>query len=131
MSVTKLFSLMPSQSRFESLRWLSGSLSTAIAIVVMQITKTVHPPAGATALLPAINDQIWNLSWYYLPIVLLSSAIILVVALAIDNVQRRYPVFWFTPAVSLPPQTKSNPSSRTSSTPEVERPGSVDPESKV
>lgn len=100
--VTKLFSLMPSESRFESLRWLSASLSTAIAIVVMQITKTVHPPAGATALLPAVDDQVWNLSWYYLPVVLLSSTMVLAVALLVNNVQRRYPVFWFAPAALLP-----------------------------
>jgi CBS-domain-containing membrane protein len=88
---------MPDQERFESLRWLAASLSTALAIVVMQLTGTTHPPAGATALLPATNDEIWHLSWYYLPIVLLSSALLLVVALLLNNVQRRYPVFWIAP----------------------------------
>ncbi|KAJ5775458.1 uncharacterized protein N7511_000469 [Penicillium nucicola] len=101
--VTKLFSLMPDQERFESLRWLAASLSTAIAIVVMQLTGTTHPPAGATALLPATNDEIWNLSWYYLPIVLLSSALLLACALLLNNVQRRYPVFWISPAPPAAP----------------------------
>ncbi|KAJ5145758.1 uncharacterized protein N7515_000322 [Penicillium bovifimosum] len=96
--ITKLFSLMPDQARFESLRWLAASLSTAIAIVVMQLTETTHPPAGATALLPATSPEIWRLSWYFLPVVLLSSAMLLVCALLFNNIHRRYPVFWFAPA---------------------------------
>jgi CBS-domain-containing membrane protein len=97
---------MPNQARFESLRWLAASLSTAIAIVVMQLTGTTHPPAGATALLPATNEQIWELSWYYLPVVLLSSTMLLVCALLFNNLQRRYPVFWIAPA---PPKQAPKP----------------------
>ena len=95
--VTKLFSLMPIEARFDSLRWLAAALSSAIAIVVMQITETTHPPAGATALLPAIDNGVWNISWYFLPVVLLSSTMILAVALLVNNIQRRYPVFWISP----------------------------------
>jgi len=65
----------------------------------MQITKTTHPPAGATAFLAAISPEIYVMSWYYLPVVLLSSMLVLVTALMINNIQRRYPVFWFAPAV--------------------------------
>lgn len=100
--VTKLFSLMPDQARFESLRWLAASLSTAIAIVVMQLTGTTHPPAGATALLPATSQEIWRLSWYYLPVVLLSSVMLLVCALLFNNLHRRYPAFWIAPAPPKP-----------------------------
>lgn len=95
--VTKLFSLMPDEEKFNSLRWLAASLSSAIAIVVMQITETTHPPAGATALLPAVDEVVWNLSWYYLPVVLLSSTMVLAVALVLNNIQRRYPTFWISP----------------------------------
>lgn len=104
--VTKLFSLMPNEARFDSLRWLAGALSSAVAIVVMQVTETTHPPAGATALLPALDDAVWDISWYYLPVVLLSSTMILAVALLVNNIQRRYPVFWISPpkpAAALPP----------------------------
>jgi CBS-domain-containing membrane protein len=104
--ITKLFSLMPDQARFESLRWLAASLSTAVAIVVMQLTGTTHPPAGATALLPATNQEIWELSWYYLPVVLLSSVMLLACALLFNNLQRRYPVFWIAPA---PPKQAPKP----------------------
>ena len=58
--------------------------------------------SGATALLAAVNLQVRLLGWYYLPVVLLSSTLILVVALILNNIQRRYPVFWFSPTVSVP-----------------------------
>jgi CBS-domain-containing membrane protein len=95
--VIKLFALIPSESRFESVRWVAAALSTAIAIIVMAVTETTHPPAGATALLPAIDDAVFQLGWYYLPVLLLSSSIMLVSALLVNNLQRRYPVYWITP----------------------------------
>lgn len=67
----------------------------------MQITKTTHPPAGATALLVAVNREVEGLSWYYLPVILLSSTLVLVTALISDNIQRRYPVFWIEPTVPV------------------------------
>ncbi|OJJ30887.1 hypothetical protein ASPWEDRAFT_118999, partial [Aspergillus wentii DTO 134E9] len=53
-----------------------------------------HSPAGVTALLPTTNDAIWGLSWYYLPVALLSSTMIMAVALMVNNIQRQYQVFW-------------------------------------
>ncbi|EJD04511.1 uncharacterized protein FOMMEDRAFT_155653 [Fomitiporia mediterranea MF3/22] len=100
--ITKLFHL---NSHFESLRWLSGSLSASLAIVVMQMTATTHPPAGATALLASVNDDVLAIGWYYLPVILLSSTLVLVSALMVNNIQRRYPVYWFEPA--LPPVAPS------------------------
>jgi CBS-domain-containing membrane protein len=105
--ITKLFSLIHSPERFDDLRWLAGSLSTAVSIVVMQMTKTTHPPAGATALLAAVNLDVYALSWYYLPVVLLSSTIVLVTALLINNIQRRYPTFWIEP--NAPPKPQPQP----------------------
>ncbi|EKG19788.1 HPP domain-containing protein [Macrophomina phaseolina MS6] len=117
--ITKLFSLMPSDAKFESLRWLAASLSTSIAIVVMQVTDTTHPPAGATALLPAVDADIWNLSWYYLPVVLLSSVMVLAVALLINNIQRAYPVYWIAPT---PPSKVQQQPSESPKTPPFPQP---------
>lgn len=61
--ITKLFILSYGEQRFDELRWLAGSLSTATAIVVMQITETTHPPAGASALLAAVSPEITELGW--------------------------------------------------------------------
>ncbi|KAG6853552.1 hypothetical protein C0991_003344 [Blastosporella zonata] len=99
--ITKLFHLLP-EERFQDLVWLAGSLSCATSIVAMQITSTTHPPAGATALLAAVNTEIRDLGWYYLPVVLLTSTLALAVALLLNNIQRRYPVFWFQPAIAIP-----------------------------
>ncbi|KAF9078411.1 HPP family-domain-containing protein [Rhodocollybia butyracea] len=95
--VTKLFLLLPSESQFDNVSWLAVSLSCAITIVVMQMTKTVHPPAGATAILPALDPSIRALGWYFIPLILLSSTLALAVALLFNNIQRRYPVVWITP----------------------------------
>jgi CBS-domain-containing membrane protein len=43
--ITKLFLLLP-QERFDELAWLAAALACATTIVLMQITKTAHPPAG-------------------------------------------------------------------------------------
>ncbi|KAG9511514.1 HPP-domain-containing protein, partial [Aureobasidium melanogenum] len=99
--ITKLFEFLP-ESRFQDLRWLAASLSSAIAVVAMQVTETTHPPAGATALLPATNEEIRALSWYFLPIVLLSSVLLMAVALINNNIQRRYPTFWLAPPKPQP-----------------------------
>lgn len=75
----------------------------------MQITQTTHPPAGATALLPATDEAIWELSWYYLPVVLLSSVIIVAVAVLLNNIQRRYPTFWIAPNKPAAPASAPPP----------------------
>ncbi|KAG2189206.1 hypothetical protein INT44_004348 [Umbelopsis vinacea] len=89
--ITALFQLSPN---FDSLRWLAGSLSMAVALVVMQYTGTVHPPGGATALIAATQNE--N-GWLYIGIIALSAAITVAIALLINNIERRWPVFWWTP----------------------------------
>ncbi|OAF58734.1 hypothetical protein VC83_05126 [Pseudogymnoascus destructans] len=83
---------------FERLRWLAGALAVAVAAAVMAITKTVHPPAGATALLAVTSDEIVELGWGLLALIEVGCAAMLVVALVWGNVHggRRYPVFWWT-----------------------------------
>lgn len=93
--ITKLFKL---NSNFEELRWLAGALACGLASAAMVFAKAVYPPAGATALLAAIDPNISALGWYFLPIVFLSALLILVSSLLINNIQRRYPLYWWTPA---------------------------------
>ena len=64
----------------------------------MVFAKAVYPPAGATALLAAVDPTVSQLGWYLLPVVLLSAALTLILSLLINNIQRRYPTFWWTPA---------------------------------
>ncbi|HEU0137123.1 MAG TPA: HPP family protein [Flavobacterium sp.] len=75
--------------------WLSAPLAVSLSIVVMQITKTLHPPGGATALIAVTgSNQIKDLGyWYVLSPVLSGAFILLVVALIFNNVtiNRHYP----------------------------------------
>lgn len=76
--------------------WLAAALSVSVSIVLMQITKTLHPPGGATALIANIgSEKIKSLGYLYvLNPVLTGVLILLVVALVVNNMSkhRRYPV---------------------------------------
>ncbi|RXW19108.1 hypothetical protein EST38_g6747 [Candolleomyces aberdarensis] len=102
-AITKLFLLLPTEQWFDKLCWLAGSLCCALALVLMQMTGTTHPPAGATALIAAVSPDIREIGWLYVPVVLLAASIALVVALICNNMQRRYPIFWWTPPDGTPP----------------------------
>ncbi len=75
--------------------WLSSSLAVALSIVLMQITKTLHPPGGATALIANIgSEKIKALGYMYvLSPVLTGVMILFVVALIFNNISktRQYP----------------------------------------
>lgn len=75
--------------------WLASALSVSLAIVAMQITKTLHPPGGATALIAEIgSEKIKSLGFgYVLSPVLTGVLILLVVALIVNNIpkNRYYP----------------------------------------
>ncbi len=75
--------------------WLSSALAVSTAIVMMQITKTVHPPGGATALIANIgSDKIKALGYLYVFSPVFTGVIILlIVALIFNNIpkNRFYP----------------------------------------
>lgn len=80
---------------FPEIIWLTAPLAVALAIVFMQITKTLHPPGGATALIAVIgSDKIKSLGyWYVVSPVLMGSLVLLIVALVFNNLtpKRSYP----------------------------------------
>jgi CBS domain-containing membrane protein len=75
--------------------WLAAALSVAFAIVCMQITKTLHPPGGATAIIACIgSEKIKALGYAYVLSPVLSGVFILfVVAMIVNNIgfNRKYP----------------------------------------
>jgi CBS domain-containing membrane protein len=75
--------------------WLAAALAVSISIVVMQVTKTLHPPGGATALIAVIgSEKIKALGyWYVLSPVFSGVMILLIVALFFNNItnHRSYP----------------------------------------
>jgi hypothetical protein len=92
--VCKLFALSP---HFESVRWLGASLACALATAAMALTGTVHPPAGATALMAVLDRDVSALGWFLFLPLLLGCALMLGVALLVNNVQRRFPYYWWSP----------------------------------
>ncbi|DAA79270.1 TPA_exp: HPP family protein [Trichophyton benhamiae CBS 112371] len=111
--ITKLFGLHP---RHEELYWIAGPLCCAAATLVMALTKTVHPPAGATALLSAVDPRTRHLGWFLLPVVLLACMLILVTALIFNNIERRFPTHWWTPVSLIPPKAADLESSTSEET---------------
>jgi CBS domain-containing membrane protein len=75
--------------------WLTSALSVSLAIVVMQVTKTLHPPGGATALIANIGSaKIQALGYLYVLSPVLSGVLVLfLVAVVCNNAtsHRSYP----------------------------------------
>lgn len=79
--------------------WLAPAVAVATAIAVMHLTRTLHPPGGATALIAVIgSDQIHAVGYTYVLIpATLGPITMLIVALLINNLSstRRYPEIWW------------------------------------
>jgi CBS-domain-containing membrane protein len=80
---------------------VAAGLAVATTIGVMQITNSVHPPAGATALIAVLGPaSVHKLGYLFiLTPVLAGSFILLVVAILMNNLSpdenRRYPIRWW------------------------------------
>ena len=84
-----------------SFKFLSGNImlcsafAVATSILAMQLTLTLHPPGGATALIAVIgSNQIHELGFFYVLVPVTSGALILLVsALIVNNIpaHRYYP----------------------------------------
>lgn len=78
---------------------LAASLAVALALALMHLTNTIHPPGGATALIAVIgSERVHELGyWYVLLPVLIGAMIMLLVAVLINNLSpyRRYPEYWW------------------------------------
>ena len=79
--------------------WLAAALAVSVAIALMHLTKTLHPPGGATALIAVIGSKtIHDLGyWYVLVPTGLGAMVLLVIALLVNNIpeNRRYPEYWW------------------------------------
>lgn len=78
--------------------WLGGALSVALTITLQELTNTVHPPGGATALLFVIVPVLHKFKFAYVVTPSLLGTVILVLVGCVTNnlvSQRHYPQFWF------------------------------------
>jgi CBS domain-containing membrane protein len=83
------------QKLLPDVTWLAAPLAVSLSIIAMQITKTLHPPGGATALIAVTaSPQIKAMGyWYVLTPVLTGASILLAAALIFNNLtkNRQYP----------------------------------------
>lgn len=93
-AIARLFEL---SSDIESLRWIAGPTACAVASFAMSMTNTVHPPGGATAVLAAVDPTTIRMGWMFVPFIILGSTLMFGVACLVNNIQRQFPVFWWTP----------------------------------
>lgn len=84
---------------FPDIPWFAACLAVSTAIALMLLTKTLHPPGGATALIAVTGGEgIRQLGyWYVLVPCLAGACLMLLIALVVNNMTRlrRYPVSWW------------------------------------
>jgi CBS-domain-containing membrane protein len=80
---------------FSGQLWLAAPLAVASAIALMQLTATLHPPGGATALIAVIGgENIHQLGYIYVLFPVATGAfIMLIIALMVNKIApgRTYP----------------------------------------
>lgn len=78
---------------------LAQALAVASAIALMHLSKTLHPPGGATALIATLGSaEIEHLGyWYVLWPATVGPLLLMLVALLVNNLpaSRRYPLVWW------------------------------------
>ncbi|KAF2071119.1 hypothetical protein CYY_007567 [Polysphondylium violaceum] len=78
---------------------LASALAVSVSIVVMQLTKSLHPPGSATALIAVMSttDYRWAGFFYVFMPVMTGVLIMLLVALVVNNIspKRSYPLYWW------------------------------------
>lgn len=76
-------------------------LAVSLAILAQQMTQTVHPPGGATALIAVIGGESIHSLGYLYPFfpVFAGSALMVLVAVMVNNLstdpKRNYPTYWW------------------------------------
>lgn len=93
--IAKLFAL---NSDFQNIEWVAGAVGCACASLAMSLTGTIHPPGGATAVLASTNAQIIRMGWWFIPLVMLGSSLLVATGCIFNNILRQYPMYWWTPA---------------------------------
>lgn len=75
-------------------QWWSVALAVATTIALMQLTRTVHPPAGSNPVIVMLTIPGWNFLWEP---TLIGATLLVLVALVFNNLpqDRSYPKYWF------------------------------------
>jgi CBS-domain-containing membrane protein len=75
--------------------WWTLAAAIGIAMALMVATKTFHPPAAVTVLLPILT-QITDFTWAVVPVGV-GAVIVVVIGILYNNAYagRQYPIFWW------------------------------------
>ena len=73
--------------------WWSMALAVGTTIAVMQLTRTVHPPAGSNPVIVMLTAPTWQ---FLLTPTLLGAIVLVMVAVIFNNFpkERAYPKYW-------------------------------------
>jgi CBS-domain-containing membrane protein len=74
--------------------WWAITIGVTLAILLMNVTRTLHPPGGTTAFMAVFNGQ--NFSFIISPVGI-GAVFLVAIAILVNNLssQRKYPDFWF------------------------------------
>jgi CBS-domain-containing membrane protein len=97
---------------FEDVMFVASACAVSWTVVVMLLTKSVHPPAGATALIAVTGGaRVQELGYKYMAFpILLGSVLQVILAILLNNIStmttRSYPTVWLpvpNPTLSAEP----------------------------
>ena len=78
---------------------LAPAMAVASAIAAMQLSRTLHPPGGATALIAVIGEgPVHQIGFGYVASILIGAGVLFISAFLTQNLfskVRRYPEFWW------------------------------------
>lgn len=74
--------------------WWAIAIGVTLAIISMSLTRTLHPPGGATAFLAVYSGQHFNFVFWPIG---MGAVFLIIVALLVNNLlpERKYPQYWF------------------------------------
>ncbi|MDO8735288.1 MAG: HPP family protein, partial [Elusimicrobiota bacterium] len=78
--------------------FMASATAVSVAIALMLVTGTLHPPGGATSLIAVIgSEKIHSIGYLYVLVPTLAGVLImLLIALFFNNLveHRKYPEYW-------------------------------------
>lgn len=105
---------------FEDIMYVASACAVSLTIVAMLLTKSVHPPAGATALIAVTGSlRVTELGYKYMLFpILLGSVLQVILAIILNNLStagtRAYPTVWLPVANPTFSSSTINPSADSS-----------------
>ena len=78
--------------------WVTGAFAVSFAIFLMNMTKTMHPPGGACALIAIIGGPTIHAIGYGYMLTSTGAAFIMICVAVLGNnliPNRQYPLYWY------------------------------------